>query len=69
MHLYLEATTNSGIEVRDLAENGLVHVPLAATTGNGEVRELSSLEEPSKLSGHEIDSKGGFKIARSSERT
>lgn len=57
MYLYLEAATNSGIEVRDLAENGLVHFPLAVTTRNREVRELSSLEEPSKFLGHEMDSK------------
>lgn len=43
MYLYLEATTNNGIEIRDLAENGLVHFPLAVTTDNREVRELSGL--------------------------
>lgn len=57
MHLYLEATANSGIKVRDLAENGLVNFPLAVTTGDREVRELSSLEEPSKMSERKMDSK------------
>lgn len=69
MHLYLEAAANSGIEVRDLAENGLVHFPLAVTTGNREVRELSSLEEPSKMLEREVEAKGGFITSKSSERT
>lgn len=66
---YLEATTNGSIEVRDLAENGLVSFPLAVTTGNREVREHSSLEEPSKSSVREMDSEGRFKTAKSSVRT
>lgn len=69
MYLYLEATANSGIEVGDLAENGLVHFPLAVTTSNREVREVSSLEEPRKSLVREMDSKGGFKIAKSSVHT
>lgn len=69
MPLYLEATSNSGIEVRDLAENSFVHFPLAVTTGNREVREFSSLEEPSKSSVREMDSRGGFRTVKSSVRT
>lgn len=48
MRLYPEATTDSGVEVRDLAENGLVYFPLAVSTDDCEVRELSSLEQPRK---------------------
>lgn len=67
--MYLEATSDSGIEVRDLAENGLVHFPLAVSTDDVEVRELSSLKEPRKLLGREVDSIGGYKISKSSELT
>lgn len=41
--VYLEATTDSGVEVRDLAEDSLVHFPLAISTDDCEVREFSRL--------------------------
>lgn len=44
--MYLEATADSCVEVRNLGEDCLVHLPLAIPTDDGEVRELSSLEEP-----------------------
>lgn len=62
LRVYLEATSDSSGEVRDLAENGLVHFPLAVSTGDGEVRELSSLKEPRMLLGR-------YKKSKSPERT
>lgn len=63
LRVYLEATFDSSVEVRDLAEDGLVHFPLTVSTDDGEVRELSSLKEPRKLLGWEVDSIGGFKTS------
>lgn len=69
LHAYLEATSDSGVEVRDLAENGLVHFPVAVSTDDGEVRKLSSLKEPRKLLEREIGRIGGFKTSKSPELT
>lgn len=69
LSVYLEATFDSSVEVRDFAENGLVHFPLAVSTDDGEVRELSSLKKPRKWLGREVGSIGGYKTSKSSERT
>lgn len=45
----LEATTDGGVEVGDLAEDGLVHFPLAVSTDDRKVRELPTLEKPRRL--------------------
>lgn len=44
MRVYLEATADSCVEARNLAEDVLVGFPLAIPTDGGEVREVSALE-------------------------
>lgn len=53
--MYLEATADSCVEVRNLAEDCLVHFPFAIPTDYSEVRELPSLEEPRWLLARQTD--------------
>lgn len=69
MDVYLEATSNSGVKVRNLAENSLVDFPLAVFTGNREVRKLAGLKKSRKLLARETDSIASFRTPKSSERT
>jgi hypothetical protein len=70
--VYLEAATYSGVEVRHLAEDVLVHFLLAIPTDDGEVREFSALEEsrrPLARRWGRWNSTGDFRASRPSKRT